>query len=53
MTIRFDKDDKRILFRYEPEYSFDVICAKLCISFDDSGVIRRYTPGALPDELKQ
>ena len=53
MTIRFDKDDKRILFRYEPEYSFDVICAKLCIDFDDSDSIRRYTPETLPDELEQ
>lgn len=53
MPIGFDKDDKRILFRYEPGYSFDVICAKLCIGFDDSGVIRRYTPETLPDELKQ
>ena len=53
MTIRFDKDDKKILFRYEPEYSFDVICAKLCIDFDGSDSIRRYTPETLPDELEQ
>lgn len=53
MTIRFDKDDERILFLYEPEYSFDVICAKLCIDFDDSDSIRRYTPETLPDELEQ
>lgn len=53
MSIRLIRDEKSVLFRYTPEHSFDIICARLCIDFDDLGRIIRYSPETLPKELKQ
>ena len=53
MSIEFIKSETELLFRYEPTHSVDNICAKLCISFDKSDNIKRYTPETLPAKLKQ
>ena len=53
MAIKFIAHENELLLCYEPTHSFDNIYARLCIDFDDSGNLVRYTPETLPAELNQ
>ena len=53
MSIRFTKNEERVLVEYEPGYRHEELYAKLGIDFDDEGKIRLYDESTLPYELRR
>lgn len=52
-VVRFLKDaeSKSLLLEYSPSFNFDVLCARLGVTWDAKGNLNRCSPNCLPEEL--